>query len=333
MIVDTEVEIMGNGKTLKHYLNKGYDIKVNQKTIVKISDLIETSTIKINCRCELCNRHNQIKYYNYIGNIKRNNIYRCNECSKSIRKEKIKNIFQDSAKSEEITKKRRITSKNNYGTDSPMQSQIVKDKIRKTNIEKYGQDNVMKNSEIKEKLKNSILEKYGVSHYSKTDDFKIKYKAKCLKNFGVENSFQSEEIKDKIRNTNLERYGVDNPTKNLEIFEKAQKHSYKIFRYNNTDFTYQGTYELDFLNFCFTNNIKISKGPCVNYSLNGKNRKYFSDFFIEELNLICEIKSSWTYFKDLEENLAKRQFSENFGYKLLFIIDKNYEEFKEYLNM
>lgn len=89
MIVDTEVEITGNGKTLKHYRNKGYDIKVNQKTIVKISDLIETSTIKINCRCELCNRHNQIKYYNYIGNIKRNNIYRCNECSKSIRKENI----------------------------------------------------------------------------------------------------------------------------------------------------------------------------------------------------------------------------------------------------
>lgn len=33
MILDQEVEILGNGKTIKHYIDRGYNIKVNQRNL------------------------------------------------------------------------------------------------------------------------------------------------------------------------------------------------------------------------------------------------------------------------------------------------------------
>ena len=63
----------------------------------------------------------------------------------------------------------------------------------------------------------------------------------------------------------------------------------------------------------------------------GKNRVYHSDFYIPHLNLICEIKSSWTIFKDFKENLLKQQSCNNNGYNFIFIIDKNYDSLKELL--
>jgi len=295
MIIDTEVEIIGNGKTINHYLSRGYNISVGDKIFVKIIDLIETSSLIINCLCDFCNEKYSIKYYNYIGNIKRNNSYRCNQCAKNIRSQKIKSLFKNESLKEKVVQKRKITCLNNLGVDNPLKSKDIKDKIKETNLEKYGVDNPMKSKLVKISLKNSILEKYRVDHYSKTSEFKCKYKKTCFEKYGVNNVFQAKIYKDKIKETNYLRYGVSNPIQNEIIFEKAQRHSYKIFKYFNTDLTYQGTYELDFLNYCFSNNIKIEKGPCIDYNFEGKSRKYFSDFFIKSLNLICEIKSTWTF--------------------------------------
>ena len=44
-----------------------------------------------------------------------------------------------------------------------------------------------------------------------------------------------------------------------EIFDKAQKNSYRILKYYDSEITYQGTYELDFINFCIDNNINFSQ--------------------------------------------------------------------------
>ena len=40
---------------------------------------------------------NNIKYYNYIGNIKRNGLYICNECSKEVRISNINTALVDYA--------------------------------------------------------------------------------------------------------------------------------------------------------------------------------------------------------------------------------------------
>jgi hypothetical protein len=333
MLKTKSVEITGNGKTINYYLNKGIDIKCGERLIIDINDLIPTSAIKIECYCDICNSDNVVKYFNYNGNIQRNGIYRCNECAKSVRSEKIKTIFLDEKLKSDILEKTKKTNIERFGFYSPMQSEEIKTKTINTNFNKYGFSNPMKNKDIKIKLKKSILEKYGVESFAQTEIFKIKFKATCNKKYGCDNVFQNEEIKYKIKQTLIEKYGVDNPTKNPEIFTKSQKNSYKIIKHNDIDISYQGTYELDFINFCIKNEIKFEKGPTIDYTLNGVERKYHSDFYIPDINLICEVKSIWTYNKDLEENLAKSLFSEKSGYLFLFVIDKNYEKLKEYLNI
>lgn len=331
MILTKYIEIKGNGKTINFYKDKGYDIKCNQKIIIKIDDLIETSSLKIDCLCDICNSINNIKYYNYIGNVKRNGLYRCNECSKEVRVSNIKFTFQE--KSEEIISKTKNTNKMKYGFDSHMKNENIKNKMKKTNIEKYGYECCLLNENIKDKIRKTLLDKYGVDSILKSKLVMDKIKNTILNRYGVDNVFSNKEIRDKIKETLIEKYGVDNPTKNPEIFDKAQKSSYRLIKHNDADIYYQGTYELDFIFFCIENKITFKKGPVIDYSMNGKDRKYFSDFYLPDFNLICEIKSSWTYNRDLDENLVKEEYSKKLGYNFLFLIDKNYNELEKILSL
>lgn len=140
-----------------------------------------------------------------------------------------------------------------------------------------------------------------VSHYSKTQEFKTKVKKTCLSN-----------------------YGFDNVSKVSNIQNSKVKTSYKISEFNNLQ--YQGSYELDFIKYCESNNIEIERGPSVKYN---ENKVYHSDFYLRNKNLIVEIKSSWTYEMELDKNLEKQKACLQQGYNFIFIIDKNYEDFEK----
>lgn len=326
MIKIEYVEIVGNGKTINYYLNKGYDIKCHQKISIKMDDLIPTSSIRIDCYCDICGCLNNIKYYNYIGNVKRNGIYRCNECAKAVRSDSIKSIFENNVLKDYIVNKSKNTMMRRYGSDNPSKIDIFRKKIIETNNLKYGANNPMKNADVKNRLKDTVNEKYGVDWVINSSHIKEKIKNTMIERYGVDNPFKSEDIKNKIKKTLIDRYGVDNPTKNPTIFQRAQRSSYKVHRCVNNDILYQGSYELDFIIFCENNDINFENGPIIDYILDGVHRKYHSDFLIKDYNLICEVKSSWTYNRDLYENLKKREFSISSGYNFIFIIDKNYDE-------
>ena len=172
----------------------------------------------------------------------------------------------------------------------------------------HGVDNIQNLSYVKDKIKKTNLEKYGCEYAS-----------------------QSEDVKDKIKKTMLEKYGVDHPMKNSEIFNRAQKSSYKHIKYKDTELHYQGKYELDFIEYCIENDIHIKNGPTIKYFLNSKDRRYFSDFYIPEKNLIVEVKSTYTFNDDYEENIAKKQYSIKSGFNFLFIIDKDYSQLESIL--
>lgn len=326
MIRIKEITISGNSKTLKYYRDIGYDINYGEKIAIKIEHLIKTSSIKVECHCDICNSANSIKYYNYIGNIERNGLYRCNECSKLIRSNKIRELHNDEDRSKDLTDKSKKTNLSKYGVTSPMKLEYFREKIKTTMISKYGVDSAIKSEYLRGKMFETNIGRYGKKYYFESDEFKDKIDGIMIDKYGVINAFQNNEIKDKIKRTLIIRYGVDNPTKNIDIFKKAQMSSYKIFNYGDTEMTYQGTYELDFLEFCLSNKINVKNGPVIDYFLDGKDRKYNSDFYIPEINLICEIKSSWTFNNNLEENYTKRDYSIRNGYKFIFIIDKNYDE-------
>jgi hypothetical protein len=117
-------------------------------------------------------------------------------------------------------KKIKVTCREKYGVDYPLQSQEIKDKIKVTCQEKYGVDNPFQSQEFKNKIKVTCREKYGVDNPSQSQEIKDKKIQTCQKNYGVDYSMQSQEIRDKSKATYQEKYGVDNPSQSQEIKDK-----------------------------------------------------------------------------------------------------------------
>jgi hypothetical protein len=157
----------------------------------------------------------------------------------------------------------------------------------------------------------------------------VKKEKTNLKIYGVKNVSQSEVVKQKKTETCLKNWGVEYPSQNIGIFEKQQKNSRKLKFHEKTGLYYRGSYEAHFLDYCFENNIKVEKAKSIKYEFEDKKRTYHPDFFLKEKNLIIEIKSTYTYNKYLQKNLAKQKACIKQGFKFMFIIDKDYKKFKK----
>jgi hypothetical protein len=61
--------------------------------------------------------------------------------------------------------------------------------------------------------------------------------------------------------------------------------------------------------------------PEINYiGCDGKLHSYYPDLFIKSKNMIVEVKSMWTYNKDKEKNLLKKEACLSMGYLFEFRI-------------
>jgi hypothetical protein len=203
-------------------------------------------------------------------------------------------------------------------------------------LEKYGFNYPAQNKDVYGKVSKSCLDKYGVDHYSKTEEYKDRYKKTCLEKYGVDSSNSDERVKEKMRKTLFKNYGVYHPTQNGEIFSKSQRNSFKIHTYNNTNLTYQGSYERYFLEFMDDKGLlnDISNGKSYNYKFNNKVRVYHSDFLFN--NITIEIKSSWTYNRNNKDELlqlkneTRWQTVRDLGDDIVIL--KSKEEIKNYVD-
>ena len=244
-----------------------------------------------------------------------------------------------------------------YGFDNPMKSNLFIEKYKNTNLQKYGVTSYSKTSDFKIKVRETSMEKYGVDNYSKTSDFKIKVRETSMEKYGVDSPNKSEiikeskknsmlkkyghisnsmtkESKDRLKKTNLERYGVEYPMQVLEFCETQQKNSKKI-RYYNDDIYYQSSYEKDFLDYLKNIDMlsKVTRGPIIKYNNGISDKVHYPDFYIEDYNLIIEIKSDYYYYKYLDINNLKFNKAIEIGYNYMFIINKNYKYFDEYMSI
>lgn len=126
-------------------------------------------------------------------------------------------------------------------------------------------------------------------------------------------------------------YGVENPIQIKGSLRKALLTSNRVKKYKDTNLYYQGTYEEDFLNNYYQK-LKIENGKILNYNLNNSIKRYHSDFYIPDKNLIVEIKSKYIFELHKDINLMKEKESKNLGYNFIFIIDKNYDEFNKIIS-
>lgn len=356
MIKSKFVKFKVTSGLIQNYSNLGYDFS-NDEVEINVIDLKKSSQVKVIVICDICNEESEIIYSKYNINLKRNGIYSCKKCglkkrsfdfksnnlslNREFQDKKIKTFLSNygvdnPSKSKQIKDKKSKTTFSNYGVDSPFR---IKELMIEGMVRKYGVEHPLQSEEIKNKMVDKLLTNYGVDNVSKIEDVKVKKIETCLKNYGVEYPSQSRTIVLKQNKTykenHLLKYGVSYPIQRPDIFKKILLTSYKIIYYNDELFS-QGTYELDFLNYCENNGIidLISNGPSIDYiqESNGTNHTYHSDFFIEELKLIIEIKSKYTYEVELDKNLMKRKYSKLNGYNFIFIIDKDYTEFENIIS-
>lgn len=299
MIKENKIEIKIGNMNFGEYFDKYGPYKKYDKIIIDVEDLIENSTVKITTICDICKREKVMKYQPYNIQIKKDGFYCCSKC-KMVK-----------------TKK---TNMKKYGVEYSMQRKDVMEKSKKTLMKNYGIENISQREDIR-KIRSDRL---------KSNDYQQKMLDGVVNKFGVNNVSKLDYIQKEKEKTLMSNYGVTNPSQSEYLFEKAQKSGKKIKYHNDTKLYYRGTYELDFLNYCTKNNINVKKGPTISFIYNDKNKVYHSDYFLPDINLICEIKSNYYYNKYLELNLIKQTETLKNKYNFIFIIDKKYIELDKF---
>ena len=295
-------------------------------------------------KLEKCNRDTKIKFICNCG-IEYSKTFRllyeigafCKICTKNKRKEKIKQNsiekygVEHPQQYQEAKDKSKQTCIEKYGVECPMKSQEVRDKSKQTCLNNYGVENPLKSQEVKDKSKQTCIEKYGVEFAFQFQEFKDKKKQTCLNKYGVEYAQQSQEVKDKFKQTCVERYGVEHISQNAEISEKQSKNAYKLKQFNfpcGNTIQVQG-YEPILLKslveegYIYEDIItKRTDVPVIWYRKNNKKHRYYCDVYIPKINTIYEVKSTWTYEKDIEDIPLKKQSCIDAGYLFeLYVYD------------
>lgn len=132
-----------------------------------------------------------------------------------------------------------------------------------------------------------------------------------------------------------EKYGVSNAAHIPEIAESICSNRYKKrheYQLENGDTIYLQGYEpygFDYLKLITDESeIRYRKKdmPVIWYEWEGRKRRYYPDFYLQESNMVVEIKSLYTYTKDFEQIKLKIRETNNTGYNLLLLIfEKNGE--------
>lgn len=237
----------------------------------------------------------------------------------------------NSSKSQEIKSRIKESFEEKYGEGitNAMHLQEFKDKIKETNIEKYGTDKPQLLEEFENKSKQTCLEKFGIEKPQRLDSVKEKTKDTNIEKYGIEHHSKLKVTQDKKVKTNLEKYGVTNVSQNTEIYDKIVKRLYRTKDYilpSGKISKVQG-YEPFAINFLLKNYSETEIGidtcdkPRIQYHDDiGKQHYYFPDIYIPAENLIIEVKSEWTYNKNIPRHLLKRQACLNSGYNFKFMI-------------
>lgn len=368
MLLDEYIDIKITNRNITHFKNLGYSVIFNKLCNVKIKDLCNNSLIKVNVSCDHCNNVEYASYDHYLSSFnKHDGLYFCGKCRqegyKYMLKKKygVENVFQLEKVKEKIKKsfnekygvdhvskikdvKSKIKEKYNNKTQNEKQNIFIKgrktkkekyingnydkEKYKETCNEKYGFNSHLQCETIKAKIKQTFNEKYGSDSYIGSIEGQETKEKRMLELYGVKHPIQNTEIKLRIKETMLKKYGVEYPVQNKVFFEKCNFSAFRMNFFKNTGLIYQGTYELDFLEK-YNELLIIENGPIIQYPYNGELKFYYSDFYIKKFNLIVEIKSSYTYFKFLEKNIAKKEACINKKYNFIYIINKDYIEFNE----
>lgn len=253
-----------------------------------------------------------------------------------------------------IAEKCKQTSLEKYGVSNPSKSKVIKDRIKdtfsekygegitnamhmkefknkiiETNIEKYGTNKPQLLEKIKQKTIKSNIEKYGTDKPQQLQDFKDRSAKTCKERYGVSAPQQNREVRQKSVDTCLEKYGVENSAQDAGVYEKTMKSQYKSKEYvmpagNIVKVQGYEPFAITYLLKSYRQEdimIETYDKPRLPYKDDiGKNHYYFPDIHIPKDNLIIEVKSMYTYNKNIPRHMLKRQTCIDAGYNFMFMI-------------
>ena len=193
------------------------------------------------------------------------------------------------------TKEKRINTMTNlYGSESYTQTKEFQVKAKKTKKEKYGNENYTN----REQYKKTCIDRFLTNNSLKSKSVRKKINKTNKNKYGVDNYVESADFKSKSLDTCLKRYGFRSPAQSPEIYKKIKSSLFTVKQFENTELSYQGSYELYFLNLINQKGLigEISTPDPISYNLNNNLHVYNPDFSFR--GKIIEIKSSWTYNKN-----------------------------------
>lgn len=266
----------------------------------------------------------------------------------------VENVFQ----SEEIKEKSKNTCVEKYGVTHPMKNAEILEKAKQTCLERYGKKFAFNQDYVYEKIRKTHKEKYGVEFPLQSIEIQVKIEATFLEKYGVKRPILSAYFRqlmlerygnevyvltDDYKEKMLDKYGVIYPTQNPDIFEKACMSRRNIKTYNYKDFEWKVMgYEPFCLQFLIeemkilpeniiagSKDIPRFKYMCQKSSCNLCNNYdghiYFPDIYVKCLELVIEVKSSWTLLGDYQKNCAKFKHCWDVCDFQVFVFDKKGE--------
>lgn len=253
----------------------------------------------------------------------------------------------------EAVKKCKETMIEKYGVEYPLQSEFIMAKVRQTFLEKIGYEYPLLCPEIRQKIYSNNMDKYGYRTQFERIVIREKAKKTIMDRYGVDSYFKTQEFISnypiywqQARETCLDKYGVEYPMQNPIIYSKCLSSLYRkkeyVFPSGRVDYImgYEPRVVDELLNKYNENEIilKTIDIPVIEYlrkiSNDGKERErnavYYPDIMLPDT--LIEVKSTYTYEKDKENNERKCQACLEQGYNIELWIysEKKLEEIKIY---
>jgi len=243
--------------------------------------------------------------------------------------EKYKNVDYKT----KIVNKRKETHVLKYGVENPLQRDLIKEKIKSTNLKKYGTTNPAQSQVIKDKMKATNFLRYGCYNAMQNKDIFEKAMHTYLLRTGISHPSKQPNYRKNCSQTYFNRTGYHHNMQNPESFHKQQESAFKYKEYqlpSGKIVKVQG-YEPFALNILLNEQnykedeliISTIEQPQIKYFFENEQHKHYLDIFIPKENRIIEIKSTYTYEREIDKCLAKQNAAKEQGYIYeIWIIDK-----------
>lgn len=289
--------------------------------------------------------------FNYIKEGYINTPKKCKTCESIILTDVYQNYCSRKCSNNDLDVVSKM--KNTWKSKGELDIEAIQNKRKTTNIKKYGVDIASKLPEVIEKNKQSHIKKWGDYAMRNKDVVNRRDKTYIDKWGGI--GMASKELYSKMKNTNIEKYGVEYYSQSESWYKKCVEtaiikygkewvskvdyinvkqqsggYSYYDFEFPSGKIVRVQGYEPKVLAKLLieydekdiivgVQNIIDTIG-FFHYFYENETHRYYPDIYIKSENQVVEVKSTYTFNKEKEKNLLKRQSVLDKGINFKFVI-------------